>query len=215
VRNSACAALIAAVVLSGCSFTDVHQTVHQTVPAAGIRTLHVSNPVGGITIRGWDKPLIDITADKSGHSSSDLDNITVKVSSQGSNGTIATVNNVGGGFMHGGIGYTIMVPAGVALDLDNSTGGLRVYGVNGNILARVGTGGIEGDLGRVAGARVIDMQVGTGGIDLKMARQSDATLDMSANVGGVDSDFKGNRVGTGSAKVRLHAGVGGVELHAR
>jgi hypothetical protein len=214
-RISAALSALALCTLTACGFNDVRETIHRTLPASAMKLLHVNNAVGGVTVRAWDKPQVDIVAEKSARSVADLGNISIEVQTKGAQTTISTVNKGGGGFWHGGgIGYTILVPANISLDVNNDTGGVRVYGLNGDITARVGTGGVEGDLGRVTGNRKIDMQVGTGGIDIKMARASDATFDLHTSVGGVHSDFAEDRVGSGSAKVRLHTGTGGVELHA-
>lgn len=211
---SALACVAALTVLPACSFSPVHETVHRSVPAAGSPTIHVDNSVGGVTIRGWEKPTVDVVAIKSARSLDDLKNIAIDVESRGSGVSITTVNNGGGNFWSGGVKYTIMVPADTSIDVTNGTGGIRISGVQGNVVARTSTGGMTADLGRVDGKRNIDMQVTTGGIDVTIARDSSATVDMHASVGGVKSDFSGDRIGTGSGRIRLETTTGGVTLHS-
>ena len=201
--------------LPACSFTQVHETVHRSVPAAGLQAVHVDNSVGAVTIRAWDKPTVDVVAVKDARSVDDLKNIVINVESRGSTIKIATVNNAGGGFWNGGgVGYTILVPANSSIDVTNGTGGIRISGVRGNVVARTTTGGMEANLGRVDGKRAIDMQVTTGGIDVTIARDSSATVEMHATVGGVKSEFAGDRIGSGSGRIRLETTTGGVALHA-
>lgn len=216
--RSTCFALMFAAALAAlpaCAFTQVRETVHRSVPAAGSPTVHVDNAVGGVKILGWDKPTVDVVAVKDAHSADDLKNIDIAVESKNSGVTIRTVNTSGGGFWHsGGVGYTIMVPTSASLDIRNETGGVRISGVRGDVVVRTTTGGIDGDLGKVAGKRNIDMQVTTGGIDVTIARDSSATLDLHTVVGGVKSEFPSNRVGSGSGRIRLQTTTGGVALHA-
>lgn len=202
-------------VLPACSFGEVRETVHRSVPAADSPTVHVKNAVGGVTVRGWDKPEVDIVAVKNARSLADVKNIHINVEVRGSDVAVTTVDNTGGGFWHGGgVGYTIMVPANSALDIANETGGIRISGVRGNVVARAATGGMQADLGRVAGNRSIDMQVTTGGINVTIARDSSATLDMHTTVGGVKSAFPGDRIGSGSGRIHLQTTTGGISLHA-
>lgn len=201
--------------LPACGFSQVRETVHRSVPATGAPTLHVENAVGGVTVRTWDKPAVDIVAVKDAHSAEGLKNIDIVVESQKSGVTVRTVNNGGGSFWNsGGVGYTIMVPANASLDITNTTGGVRIFGVRGDVVVRTTTGGIDGNLGKVAGKRNIDMRVTTGGIDVTIARDSSAMLDMHTTVGGVKSEFSGNRIGSGSARIHLETTTGGVALHA-
>jgi hypothetical protein len=201
--------------LPACSLTDVHETVHRSIPAASLRTVHVDNSVGGVTMRAWNKPMIDVVAVKSARSVDDLKNIAINVESRGSVISITTVNNGAGDFWNGGgVEYTIRVPKNLSVDITNGTGGIRISGVEGNIMARTTTGGMQADLGRVAGKRNIDMRVTTGGIDVTIARGSSATIDMHAAVGGVTNEFSSDRIGSGSGKIHLETTTGGVSLHA-
>lgn len=208
--------LVAALaMLPACSFTHVHETVHRSIAAASLPTVHVDNSVGGVTVRAWDKPMIDVVAVKSAPSDDDLKNVAVKVESHGSVVSITTDNSGAGGFWNaGGVEYTIMVPRDSSVDISNETGGIRISGVQGNVIARTTTGGMHADLGRVAGKRNIDMRVTTGGIDVTITRDSSATIDMHATTGGVSSEFSGDRIGSGSGKIHLETTTGGVSLHA-
>ncbi len=199
--------------LPACSFNEVHETVHRSVPAAA--TVHVDNSVGAVTVRVWDKPTVDIVAVKDARSADDLKNIAINVESRGSDVFIKTVNRTSGAFWQsGGVGYTIVLPADTSLDITNGTGGIRISGVRGNVVARTTTGGMDADLGRVDGKRTIDMKVTTGGIDVTIARDSSATVEMHATVGGVKSEFGGDRIGSGSGRIRLETTTGGVALHS-
>jgi len=207
--------LLAAVsALPACGFSNVHETVHRTVPTTGSPAVRVRNAVGGVTINAWDKPEVDVEAVKSARSIEGLHSIAVDVATGNSGVSVTTVNNNGDFWNAGGVRYTIMVPANSSLDVSNDTGGVRIYGVRGNVTARTTTGGMQADLGRVDGRRNIDLRVTTGGIEVTIARNSNATLDLHTTVGGVSSAFPGNRIGSGSAHIHLETVTGGVALHA-
>jgi hypothetical protein len=206
----ACAAVLA--VLPGCTLGQVRETIHRTVRATGSTSVHIANSVGGVTVRGWDKPTIDVVAVKSAHSMHELNDIGIEIRSHGQDDvTVSTVYHANSG---GGVDYTIMVPSAAPIDVVNETGGVRFSGLSGNFAVRTSAGGVQGDLGRVAGSRVIDIRVTVGGIDVTMARDSSATLDLHTTVGGVSNSFPGDRIGSGSAQVHLQATTGGISLHA-
>ncbi len=200
-------------IVPACGLTEVHETVHRTVASVSAPAVHVSNPLGAVRIDASDKPFIDIVAVKDAHSTDDLRHININVKSSGNDVTISTVND-GTSSMGSGVKYTITVPAGASLDIDNGTGGIRINGVRGDVAARSTTGGIEADLGTVGRNRKIDMHVTTGGIDVKIARNSGATLDMHAAIGGVTNDFGSDRIGDGSARIHLETSVGGIALRS-
>jgi len=208
-----CAAAIAA--LPACGFTDARETIHRSVDVGAAPTVEVNNSVGGVTVRSWDKPAVDITAVKSAHSADALKNIDINIEPRSSGVVITTVNRAGSSFWSGGgVGYTILVPASASLKITNETGGVRIDGVNGDVLARTTTGGVQANLGTVTGNRSIDMRVTTGGIDLTIARDSNATVDMHATVGGVKSDFDSDRIGSGTGRIHLVTTTGGVVLRS-
>jgi hypothetical protein len=216
-RSKLAVLLYAAVVaaLPACAFADVRETVHRSVSVGTSPLVQVANSVGSVTVRGWDKPVVDIVAEKRAHTADALKGVTIDVNTRGSDISIATVNKSGAGFWSGaGVRYTIMVPANTWVQVVNETGGVKIGGVRGNVMVRAQTGGVSADLGKVAGNRTIDMRVATGGIDVTIARDSDATVDMHATVGGVKSEFSGDRIGTGSARIHLITTTGGVALHA-
>jgi hypothetical protein len=172
--------------------------------------VRVSNAVGAVQVNVSDKPVVDVVAVKDGHSTDDLRHMNIDVKSSGNDVTISTITDDGTNGT--GVKYTITVPPGASLDIDNGIGGIRIRGVRGNVTAQSTTGGVEADLGTVAGKRTVDMRVTTGGIDVKIARNSSATVDMHAKLGGVTNDFGSDRIGDGSARIHLEASLGGVAL---
>ncbi|MBV8149819.1 MAG: hypothetical protein JO092_12055 [Candidatus Eremiobacteraeota bacterium] len=151
--------------------------------------------------------------------------MTIDARSQGGNVIIATKYGGGRG---GGVDYTLLVPAGASVAIDNVTGTVDIVGVLGNVSATTQTGEIRVQLGRVAGNRVVDLGATTGSVTLSIARDSSARVNAGSTVGSFSTDFAGisrsqtnvvgvvasGNIGTGSAAIRLHATTGSIALRA-
>lgn len=218
----------ALVALAACSLgPEIHETLHQSIPATGTPTVHVSNVAGTMKISAWSRPGIDLLARKSAHSPAGLRNIHIDVRTQGHDVFITT--HYAGADRSGGVSYTIAVPADAALDLRNVAGTITVRGVRGNVTAATQAGTIGANLGKVAQNRAVDLSATTGTVDLTIARDSDATVTAHSTVGAISSDFASvsenrsnlvgsdasGKIGSGSATIRLTTTTGAITLKAR
>jgi hypothetical protein len=218
-------ALLPVAVLAGCSFSsDIREQVHQTVPATGTSIVHVSNVVGEINVKPWNKNAVDVQAVKSARSMDDLNRITIDAHSEGKNVIVATKYSGGSG--SGGVSYTLSVPRTASLIIEDVTGTVDVRGVLGNVSVSAQTGRITADLDRVKGNRLIDLGATTGAVRLSIARDSSARVDASSVVGSFSSDFSSvtvtrtsvvgvtamGTIGGGTATIRLHTTTGSISL---
>jgi len=214
------------IALSGCSGTQVREHVHKSISVGSAPSVRIDNAVGQIRVTGWQQNTIDIEAVKDGMSLDAVRNIDIDVQTNGNDVTIATKYH---GFGNGGVAYTISVPAGSSLDIANSTGEIRIEGVDGDVKATAQTGSVVVNAGRVSAKRSIDLTATTGSIKLAIDSHSDARVDARASLGDVKSDFPSvessrqnvvgasasGTIGRGSASIRLTTTTGSIALLQR
>lgn len=211
------------IALMACNGNQFRETVHKSVTTGVAPAVHVDNSIGAILVTGWQKHTIAIEAVKTGMNADAVRNIDIDVQSQGNTVTIATKYR---GFGSGGVRYTISVPAGASLDLNNTTGAIRIAGVEGDVTASTQTGEVDVSVGRVADRRAIDLTATTGSVRLEIDPHSDAKVDAGTTVGDVKSDFPSiessrqnvvgatasGTIGSGTASIRLTTTTGSIAL---
>lgn len=219
------ACVLALITLVACGFgTTVREQVHQTVTDAGSAPVHVDNAAGSIDVTGWDKPTVDVRAEKSADSLQALHdvNVTVRRASDG----IHIETTYSGGLHQGGVRYTISMPAGAPLAIGNDAGSVTIGGTRANVDAQTQAGSITADLGTIAGSRTVSLTATTGSVRLTMSRGSSAKVDARSSVGSIRSDFPGvtpsrqnvvgasasGTIGSGSARIRLSTTTGSITL---
>ncbi|MFJ9607061.1 hypothetical protein ACIRS1_12065 [Kitasatospora sp. NPDC101176] len=103
-----------------------------------------------------------------------------------------------------GVGYTVRVPAGTKVRIEQETGGVRLVGLAGEVQAQVRTGGVEAT---GLTSKNVRLSTGTGGVRADFAAAPD-TVEATASTGGVRV-----RVPNGAEyAVDARAGAGGVEV---
>jgi hypothetical protein len=222
-RRFACAGVLLA--LAACAGGDrVREQIHRTLSVSGTPNVSVTNVAGAVRIDTWQKPLVDVVATKYGNDIDDLRNVTIDVHQEGDAVTVET--RYSGGTHQGGVGYQISVPAGASVHVQNIAGAVDLGSVGGNVVVETQAGRIAAALGRVEGDRSITLSATTGAIDLSIARDSSASVEVSSTVGHFSSSFPeisqssenivgvraAGNIGSGSAKIRLSTTVGAIEL---
>jgi Putative adhesin len=211
------------IALAACSGTQVREPFHRSVSTGAAPSVRIDNSVGEIRVTGWQKHSIEIDALKSGMSVDAVRNIDIDVQSQGNTVTIATKYR---SFASGGVRYTISLPAGSSLDVNNTTGAIHIDGVDGDVKAGTQTGQVDASVGRVSGRRAIELTATTGSVRLDIDENSDARVDASTTVGDVTSDFPSigssrqnvvgasasGTIGRGTATIHLTTTTGSVAL---
>lgn len=218
------------VLAAGCSGTfgdRVHESFHQAVATNAAANVRVQNIAGAVRIEAWSKPIVDVTATKTGYDAQELRRITIGVN-RDENG-VSIVTSYSGGVHSGGVRYRIYVPADAALNVRNIAGLVDITGVTGNLDVETQAGTIMVDAGRVAGNRSIDLRATTGAVTLSIAPPSSARVAAESTVGGFTSDIPGitqqrenivgvrggGTIGSGSALIRLTTTTGGIALKQR
>jgi Putative adhesin len=222
-RTIACAGVLLALV--ACAGGDrVREQIHRTLSVSNTPKVSVQNVAGAVRVDTWQKPLVDVVATKYGNDIDDLRNITIDVHQEGDAVTVAT--RYSGGTHQGGVGYQISVPAGASVHVQNVAGAVDLAGVGGNVVVGTQAGRITAALGKVEGNRSITLSATTGAIELSIARDSSASVEVSSTVGHFSSTFPeisqssenivgmraAGNLGSGSAKIRLSTTVGAIEL---
>ncbi|WP_033214056.1 hypothetical protein [Kitasatospora phosalacinea] len=103
-----------------------------------------------------------------------------------------------------GVGYEVRVPAGTVLRLKETTGGIRVRGLSGDVTAEAVTGGVEAT--GLRSANVV-LKAETGGVSARFAA-APTRVELRTETGGVELT-----VPPGEAyEVDAHASTGGTEV---
>ncbi|MGA2761195.1 MAG: DUF4097 family beta strand repeat-containing protein [Candidatus Cybelea sp.] len=223
IRAIATVALLTLYACAGSFGERVHEQFHQAVDSGAMPIVHVENIAGTVQIAVWAKPVVDIVATKYGSDASDLRSITISVNRAGDG--IFVVTTYGDGD-RGGVRYRISVPAGASVQVGNVAGAVSVGAVTGNVNVETQAGTIEANLGRVDGDRAIDLRATTGAITVRIARESNATVNAQSTVGGFSTDVSGieqshenvvgvrasGTIGSGTARIRLNTTTGAIAL---
>jgi DUF4097 and DUF4098 domain-containing protein YvlB len=224
IRAIGTTALLALCACAGSFGERAHEQFHQSIESGATPIVHVDNIAGAVQIAAWAKPIVNIVATKYGYDASELRSVTISVNREG-NG-IFVVTTYGDGNHTGGVRYRISVPAGASVQIGNVAGTVSVGAVTGNVSVETQAGTVEANLGRVDGDRAIDLRATTGAITLRLARESNATVDAESTVGGFSSDVSGieqshenvvgvratGKIGSGSARIRLSTTTGAIAL---
>jgi Putative adhesin len=226
------AAVLVILALSGCagvrfSESRVHESFDKTVPSAGVTMLHLKNVAGTIRIEAWNKPQIQIHARKSAPSIDALNALHVEV--QEANGVVNVITRYDPGFgvSRGGVEYALMVPGSLNLQVENTAGTMTLAGLTANVSASTRAGTIEATMARVGGNQNIELKTTTGTIELRIPKDSNATVTAQSTVGSMDSDFPGvtshmqhligagggGKIGNGSATITLKTTTGSIDLN--
>jgi DUF4097 and DUF4098 domain-containing protein YvlB len=222
-RTFACAGVLLTVAACG-SGDRVREQIHRTLAVSDRPNVSLRNVAGEVRIDAWQKPLVDVEATKYGNNIDDLRNVTVDVHQEGEAVIIAT--RYSEGTHAGGVGYRISVPVGASVHVQNVAGAVDLAGVRGDIVVDTQAGRIGAALGKVEGDRSITLSATTGAIELSIARNSSASVEVSSTVGHFSSSFPeisqsrenivgiraAGNLGSGSAKVRLSTTVGAIDL---
>ncbi|RKE19586.1 hypothetical protein [Streptomyces sp. TLI_171] len=177
----------------GCGpWDDQRKTVSYEVPGR-ITELVVDGEVGGIEVRAADGPAQVIEKrtwkDEEPQPTHTLEGGVLKLTYSCS---------------QCGVGYEVRVPAGTKLRLTETTGGIVLRGMAGDIRAQTVTGGVEG-----TGLRAADvtLEATTGGVSAQFAA-APTRAELRTETGGVELTVPAGE----SYSVDAHAETGGTEV---
>jgi len=143
--------------------------------------LRLKNSIGEVTVEGWDRPDVEITAIRStkdsyaprdrNKASQELDKVRITVGRQGPDLVIATESPRHHGPSIGfDLEYRIKAPMNAALAARHSTGEVHVAGLTSDI----------------------HVTVRNGGITLQLPQEGQYDIDAKSDIGDVTSDFPGH-----------------------
>ncbi len=226
IRKGVAGALLALCACTGSFGERVHEQFHQAIDSGATPTVHVDNIAGAVAIVPWPKPVVDIAATKYGYDAAELRGVTISVHRAGVG--IFIVTTYAGGNHSGGVRYRISVPAGSSVQVGNVAGSVSAGPVTGNVSVETQAGTIDARLGRVEGARTIDLRATTGTVALRIARDSSANVTAQSTVGSFSSDLPGivqsrenlvgarasGTIGSGTASIHLTTTTGSITLRS-
>jgi hypothetical protein len=203
--------------------------MQQSLSATGVNVLHLENVAGKARIEAWNQSTIRIDARKNAPDVGALRGIHIAIASDRGVVDISThYDESAAGVSHGGVDYTIMAPAAVALRISNIAGTTTVGGFTGDVSVKAQAGTVDAMMARVSGNHTIDLSATTGTVTLSIPERSDATVSAHSTVGSFKSDFAtvsgsrenvvgsgaGGKIGDGSAQITLNTTTGTIELRA-
>jgi hypothetical protein len=219
------APLLALAFLAACNMSRVSETSTQSIPVSGPAQLRVDNVAGTVRVNAWDKPVVQIEAKKYAESQDALKYVNVSVEHSGSSVTVKT--SYSQPTSNGGVEFTISLPAGSSVEVNNIAGTVNLDGIGGNVNVQSQAGTIEASLPRVEGDRSVILHATTGAITLTIPKDSDATVHAGSTVGAFSTDFSiptsrssmigavaDGKLGTGSARIDLSTTTGAIDLRA-
>jgi hypothetical protein len=239
---SACT--VALFALAGCSYSDfgdgdaVRTTIHETFSAQPNVHLTVGNVSGDVTVLPWNRSTIDVVAVKHAGSQAALRRVTVEIDRDqipASDVRIATryVHHWFGSD-EGSVDYTLHVPRGTSLVVNEVSGDVRANGLGGNVevhsvsgdVTTLGVGGsliehsVSGDVHasmlRMDDSRNADIDTVSGEIHLALPPSASADVTARSLSGDFDSAWsipEEHSIGT-NANGRIGRGGGSVELRS-
>lgn len=224
------------VLLTGCvngtsyGGDTAHESLHRTLHAAGISSVHVVNVSGPITVRGTGSRSITIDATKSGNDADALRRTHVTIEQQGAQLVAHTEYDQGGGWFssHNGatVAYVIAIPPDLSVDLSNVSGPVTVAGTTADVKVQEVSGSIKAWLGTVRSNRRINIQSVSGPVTLSIGRNSDVHVQTKTVSGAIHAFFPANiekglvgetlegRLGKGDATVTIGAISGEITISA-
>jgi len=189
-------ALVLVATVTGSVSARETETIKQDYVTSEHPRLSLSNINGDLTIDGWDKNHIELTAVKTASSQERLDDMEVRFRMDDDHLTIEV--NYDGDDWHGtgyaGVDFTLHVPKGTEIDeismvngdvdMKNIDGDVDVSSVNGTVSAE-GLGGhvdlstVNGKVSLVAGSQVdsIKLHSVNGGVYLMLPKKIDARIN--------------------------------------
>ncbi|HTY72015.1 MAG TPA: DUF4097 family beta strand repeat-containing protein [Actinomycetes bacterium] len=152
------------------------QTTHESLAAAG--TVEVHQPCGGIRVTEGPQTSISLTT----KSWMTFDRPTVTADRVGGRLVVrshCSALTLGG--ISGSTSVALVVPAGTALDLSSSGGGIDLVGVSGTVVAHSSAGGVFGDGLRAAS---VTASSSAGSLDLRFSAPP-STVTATSSAGSV------------------------------
>jgi hypothetical protein len=190
---------------------------NQTVPLRPGSQVRLTNVNGGVTVEAWDRNEVQIAAEKEVRAGSDgaarklMSQIRIDVAPSPSGLRIDTrmpKREDGGGFLaelfngggtSAGVTYKLHVPRHVALDVEDSNGGIQLAGTLGNAHLQTSNGGLtvrevsgditlkstNGAIGVTRSAGSLQAESTNGGIDAELMHLSGGDLRLATSNGAV------------------------------
>jgi hypothetical protein len=216
-------AALAVLAAAGCSFGQdrISEPYHSTIGKAPA-TVEVHNAIGKIEIDAWDKPSVEIDAQKGCRSLDDVHATTISVEQQGS--TLVVTSHFPSGVSNCRVNYTINAPAGTNLDLEQNVGAIESKGFAANVRETTNTGAVATTMAALGNAQSVKISVSVGAIALEIPAASSASFSASTSIGAIKADFPLNvqrnmlgssangSIGKGDARVDLSISTGAIAV---
>jgi DUF4097 and DUF4098 domain-containing protein YvlB len=188
---------------------------------------------GGITVEGWDKDEMEIRAKVKvwDRDEDDAREVAGEIEIETGHNKIQAKGPHQGRHRGWSVSYELKVPRKTDLDLETLNGGIRIYSVEGEILAEATNGGLKledvaGDVrgrttngglnvrleGRTWKGEGLEVSTTNGGVKLYIPENYSAELETGTVNGSIDIDFPVMVQGKINKKIRATLGDGGPKI---
>jgi hypothetical protein len=215
--------VLAVLPAAGCAFdySRASEDFQKSVAKAPA-TIEVHNAIGAIVIDAWDKPNVQIDAQKRAGTPEDAHAIAISVESNGS--ALVITSHFPANSTNCKVDYVIHAPAGSNIDLEQSIGAIKSDGFTANVHESTSTGAIAAKMGTLGSGQDVKLHAGVGAIALQIPATSSAAFSASTSVGAIGSNFPltitrnvvgssaTGSIGRGGAKVDLTIATGAIAI---
>jgi len=219
------------IVVSGCGMVSrvtthtfaYHEALyHQITGPAAVIELH--NTAGEVTIAPWDKPGINISANRRAPTLREAVDTKIDIEQTGTKLTITS--EFGSDLQGRNVLYVIHAPAGTTLDLHQSAGTITVDDWSGSITADQTAGNIAISMRQLRSPQHLTAHCSAGNVTLTIPKASDARFDAKVGVGALTDDFAlpverhvvgatlSGSLGSGAAPVEVRLTTGNLAINS-
>ena len=207
----------------GTSYVDDYdyeqsETILETLDASQKSLLIIDNPIGKITIRGWDNDNAEISIEKRGSSKKDLDEIKVEVIEAEDRIIIDVEHEKEVNMFEWAVDVKVQIPRHMNLNIDHSVGALRIENFDQSESITIDLGVGEAQLINLH-AENISVDVGVGGIFIDNVIAENTSIDVG--IGDIEfrtpfsSDYYVNAsVGMGELSIEGY-GIPGLQIERK
>ena len=231
--------------LSGCGGAEwglhARSTTTETRPLAGDGRFELENTNGRVEVTGWDEEKVQIEATKRAGSERGLEKIQIEITGEKDSVRVRTRFQRAHWLLGAGrVDYTVRVPRGARVRVENVNGRVEVAGVSAEVAASNVNGSIEVDGASAVDASVVNGTVAValsrvdpqghskisttnGAVRLTLPADANAEIDARTTNGGIGCDFDladetrsrrrlEGRIGSGGARFELRTVNGAVNI---
>jgi uncharacterized caspase-like protein len=210
---------------------ELREEFHESYPLSLGGRVSVSNSLGEVRIRAWDRPEVRVDAVKRAYRPERLAEAQIEVSAGTNSITIRTLYPGGAAMFQTGnpdssaiVDYTLTVPRATAVEASSQSGGVTALGLSGYVKISSMSGDVEATFDQVTSQGRIELKTMSGSVSVTLPSDASADVSASSMSGRVRSDFQlaanqaedddkmSTRIGGGGPSINLSSMSGDIHI---